>query len=98
MSEAPETTFTAVAQIVIDGVRYASDPIPFGPAGVTLIAQVLPGTKAFKVLAGPPRTTGYARFEKTCFELVTFNIDRDGEPLQDVLMPTLAAVDMDLRP
>lgn len=98
-TSAPGDTFTAVGEAVLDGQIYIAAPVPFTMAGISIRAQVEPGPegRVFKVLAGPSRGAGFARFEKTCLEPVTFSIYRNGEPLQQIVVPPYESMTLNLN-
>lgn len=92
--------FTTVGEATIDGQTFVSEPIPFTLAGLSLRAQVMrdsAGAPVFKVMAGPSPGAGFARFEKTCMEPVLFNVYRDGEPMQQVVVPSFQIMTLSLE-
>lgn len=99
MTETSTVEFTAVAEARIGGEFYRSAPIAFDLNGADFIAD-MPRTgdaSTFRVLSGAASTPGAARFEKTFFDAVIFNIYRNGEPIQQVPVRNMfQTVTMDL--
>ncbi len=90
-----EATFTAIGEVMLDGQYHISVPIPFTQAGIALIAEIdrSAGAPVFKVGAqASSRSPGFARFEKTCNEPVTFKVFRDGEPFQMTVVANMFQV------
>lgn len=95
-------TFTAVAEATFDGKVYVAEGIPFDQSGVALVAQsskTADGEYVFQILrVNSSRKPGFARFEKTCFQPVHFNVYRNGEPLQQVVVKsTFDVMTLDLN-
>jgi hypothetical protein len=84
-TEAKRTpVLTARVEADIGGKIRTSRPIPFTLSGVTLIAhaeKAADGSYALNVTASPPPSAGVARFEKTCFEPVTFTLFDEDTPI-----------------
>ena len=77
--------FTAIAEARVEGQLLVSQAVPFTLDGASLIADMVRGDPAsFRVLSGPPREPGFARFEKTFTDPLVFKVFRNGEPLQQV--------------
>ena len=100
MATTEPVSFTAVGEATINGQTYVSEPIPFNVSGLSLKAEVgtspTTGEPVFAVLRGPARNLGVARFEKTCMEPVLFNVYRNGEPFQQVVIQPFKVMSLSL--
>jgi len=105
MTASSETTrippvLTARVEAVIGGTVRTSRAIPLTLAGVTLTANVSKtagGEATLSVTASPPPSSGVARFEKACFERVTFTLFDNDVPIhQTELVSTFQGTTVEL--
>ncbi|RDZ28143.1 hypothetical protein [Lysobacter silvisoli] len=85
-----EGTYQVTAMTIIDGNTYTSAPMDVTGA-VSFLAQVLQvreqGTYEFDVVQGYSTRPDQMQFQKTTLAPVTFTIDKDGVPMQAVVVP-----------
>lgn len=84
-----EDTYQIVATTLIDGNTYTSAPMDAnGPTNfLAQIKQVRDqGTYEFDVVKGPSTVSNQMQFQKTTLAPVTFTIERDGKPIQAVVV------------
>lgn len=95
-------TFTAVGEATFDGKVYVAEGIVFDQSGIALVAEsskTEDGEFVFQILqVTSSRRPGFARFEKTCFQPVSFNVYRNGEPMYEVVVKsTFDVMTLDLN-
>lgn len=95
-----EVSFTAIAEVTIDGQIHATPPIPFTMAGVEMILEVgkgADGAVAVNVRARQAARPATATFDKNCPQVVTYKLFRNGEPMQMVEVRSMfGAMSLDL--